>query len=226
MCLHLFGQPFDPRPDRGEPIFGIAGRTHRRHRFAFAALVAHQPFQEPMFHHPGVTLVTANLMPAGPAQGHRRIAAPVQEQQRLFAPFNTQSHRAAQGGRHPRIARQFLDPHINRPHHRHHRQPEPGGQIEPLVFARLRIGPGFQRWRRRGQHHLRPIQRRPQHRHVAGIIQHPVLLLVGRVMFFIDHDQPKVAERQEQRRPRPHHQLRIALPDHAPAAAAFGHRDT
>ena len=44
-------------------------------------------------------------------------------------------------------------------------------------------------------------------------------------MFLIDHDQTKVAERQEQRRPRADHQLRLTLPHHAPDAAAFGHGD-
>ena len=42
-------------------------------------------------------------------------------------------------------------------------------------------------------------------------------------MFFIDHDQPQVAERQEQRRPCADDQLRIPLPHHPPATAAFGH---
>jgi hypothetical protein len=53
-----------------------------------------------------------------------------------------------------------------------------------------------------------PRERRAQHGHVAGMIQHAVLLLVGGVVFLIDDDQPKVAERQEQRRARAHHHLR------------------
>ena len=42
-------------------------------------------------------------------------------------------------------------------------------------------------------------------------------------MFFIHDDQPQILERQEQRRPRTDHHLCLALPDHAPDAAAFGH---
>ena len=42
-------------------------------------------------------------------------------------------------------------------------------------------------------------------------------------MLFINDDQAKVAKRQIERGPRPDHQLRSPLPDHAPDPAAFGH---
>jgi len=43
-------------------------------------------------------------------------------------------------------------------------------------------------------------------------------------MLLIHDDQPEVAERQEQGRPRADHQLRAALPDHAPQPPPFGLR--
>jgi hypothetical protein len=65
------------------------------------------------------------------------------------------------------------------------------GQIEARVFPGLGIGPGLQRRRGRGQHHLRLVQGRPQHRHVAGIVERALLLLVGTVVFLIDDDQAR-----------------------------------
>ena len=42
-------------------------------------------------------------------------------------------------------------------------------------------------------------------------------------MFFIDHDQTQIAERQEQARARAHHQLRPPFAHHFPDAPPFGH---
>ena len=44
-------------------------------------------------------------------------------------------------------------------------------------------------------------------------------------MFFIYHDQAKLLEGQEQRRPRADHHLSRAFADHFPDATAFGHGD-
>jgi hypothetical protein len=40
------------------------------------------------------------------------------------------------------------------------------------------------------------------HRHVAGAVEHPVFLLVGRVVLLVDDDQPEIAKRQKKRRAR------------------------
>ncbi len=219
----LLGQPLNPRPDRSQPPLGRARGAGIGERPCRAALMAHQAVLKPVLDHARVAMVTADLLTAGPAQRHRRIAAPVDEQQRLFALCQPRLDRAPQAGRDPRPRRHLLGPHINGPHVRQHRRAKPRGQLQPFVFARLRVGPAFQRRRGAGQHHPCATDRRAQNRHVAGIVQHPVLLLVGGVMFLIDHDQPQVAERQEQRRTRPHHQLRLALPQHPPHPAPFGH---
>ena len=44
-------------------------------------------------------------------------------------------------------------------------------------------------------------------------------------MFFIDDNQAEVTIRQVKRGPCTHDQLRVAIADHFPAAAAFGHGD-
>ena len=68
---------------------------------------------------------------------------------------------------------------------------------------------------------MRPADRGTKHRHVAGVVEHAILLFVRCVVFFIDDDQTKIAERQEQGRARTDNQLRTALRHHFPDAAAF-----
>ena len=50
----------------------------------------------------------------------------------------------------------------------------------------------------------------PDHRHVARVVDHPVFLFEGGFMFFIDHDQPQILERQEQGGARADHDFGIA----------------
>ena len=179
-----------------------------------------------MFDHPRIAVIAADLMPAGAAQGHRRIAAAVDEQHRLLAPFQPLVDLDLQRGRHPFIARQAFAAHVDRAHRRHHRRPKARCQLDPRIFARLGVGPAFQRRSGRGQNHLRPADRRPQHGHVTGVIQHAFFLLVRGVMFLVDDDQTKVLERQKQRRPRTDHHLSLSLSDHFPDATPLCHRGT
>jgi len=48
-------------------------------------MVTDQPLAEAMIDQPGVADRAGKTMPAGTAQGQRRIAAAIEEQQRLFA---------------------------------------------------------------------------------------------------------------------------------------------
>ena len=174
-------------------------RTDSRHRLRFSALMAHQPLKEPMLHHPCIAMIAADLMPARPAERHRRIAATVEEDQRLLSRFQPLRHSIPQRWRHPRAARHILRTHVNRGHLRHHCLTKSSGQSLALILAGLDIRPAFKTWRGRGQHHLRPIDGCPKHGHVASIIHHPVFLLVRRVMLLIDDDQTKVLKGQKQR---------------------------
>ena len=65
------------------------------------------------------------------------------------------------------------------------------------------------------------------HRHVAGVVMHPVLLLVGGLVLLIDHDQAEIGVRQEQGRAGARHHLHLAGGDGrikplAPAARDAG----
>jgi len=58
------------------------------------------------------------------------------------------------------------------------------------------------------------------HRHIAGVVAHAVLLLVGRIVLFIDHDQAEIGVRQKQRRARADYDADFAVGDRSPGSRA------
>ena len=62
------------------------------------------------------------------------------------------------------------------------------------------------------------------HRHVAGVVVHAVLLLVGGVVLFIDDDQSEIGIRQEQSRARADDDGHLAFGDSPPGARALARR--
>ena len=84
----LFLQAFDAGADRDQRLLRLAMRTDRRARHREAAMMADQPLAKPMIDQPGVADGAGKAMAAGAAQGQRRIAAAIEEQQRLLAPFD------------------------------------------------------------------------------------------------------------------------------------------
>ena len=71
-------------------------------------------------------------------------------------------------------------------------------QNEVPIAPGTRIHMALDGWRRRGQDHRALPQAATHHSHVAALVMHAVILLVALVMFFIEHDQAQLAERQEQ----------------------------
>ena len=74
---HFFGHTLHTRTNGVQFAFGLTVRADLWHGFGFAALVAHEPFEEPMFHHPRVAMITGDLMPAGATNGERRVSTAV-----------------------------------------------------------------------------------------------------------------------------------------------------
>ena len=62
------------------------------------------------------------------------------------------------------------------------------------------------------------------HRHVAGVIAHAVLLLVGLVVLLIDDNEAEIGIRQKQRRARADHDRDFAVGDGFPGAGALARR--
>ena len=81
-------QALDAGADRDQRLLGLAMRTDMRARHREAAMMADQPLAKAMIDQPGIADGAGKAMPAGAAQRQRRIAAAVEEQQRLLAPLD------------------------------------------------------------------------------------------------------------------------------------------
>ena len=102
-------------------------------------MVAHQSFLEPMIDQPGVAMRALQAEAAGAAQRERRIAAAVEEQQRLLAAFERALHRFGQTRRNEPPARRTLAPQVDRLDRRHKLAAETLGQRNALIAAAPRV---------------------------------------------------------------------------------------
>ena len=91
----------------------------------------------------------------------------------------------------------------------------------------MAVAPGFgvdarfDGGRRRGEDDRGVFEARAHHRHVARMIGGAVVLLVGALMFFVDHDEAQIAERQKQRRARAGDDAQLAGRGRPPDARAL-----
>jgi hypothetical protein len=83
--LRLLGEPFDAGSAGGQAVGLLAGRTEIGALFDMAAMVAHKSAAKAVLDEPGRAIGTLEAMPASAAQGQRRIAAAIEEEQRLLA---------------------------------------------------------------------------------------------------------------------------------------------
>ena len=84
-AARLLGQALDSGTAGDQPIERAAGRAVVELGAAVAAVVAEQAPAQAMVDQPGAAVRAAQPMAAGPAQGERRKAAPIEEQERLLA---------------------------------------------------------------------------------------------------------------------------------------------
>src|SRR6266481_4408739 len=145
-------------------------------------------------------------------------AAAIEEQQRLLAPFHREPDLFGEPRRNEAAAWRRLASEIDRLDMRHVLAAESRGQHYALVAGLSRIDLGLDRGRRGGQHDRDLRDMGAHDRHVAGMVVHAVVLLVGLVMLFIDHDQPEIGVREERRRTRADHHRRFAGRDRGPVA--------
>ncbi len=190
-----------------------------------AAMVALQASAETVLDQPGIAIRAFQTVAAGPAQGQRGIAAAVQEQQHLFAGLERLLHRPDQARRQPALALGRVAAQVDGADLGQHGLAEPVVQGHPAVAPRLDIGERFQRRRGRGEDDRNPAQRGAGDGHVAGLVEHAVLLLEGGLVLLVDDDQPEPRKGQEQRRAGADHDGRPALGDRPPGLAPLAGGD-
>ena len=183
-------------------------------------MMAFEPAAESVLDQPGRAVRAFELEAAFPAERHRRIAATVQEQQRLLAAPERLGDRIDENRREPAPALGRICAHVDR---------GDGGKTGGLVAdakpdmaiaALLGVDQALDRGRGRAQHDGATAERAPHHSHVARLIGDALLLLVALVVLLIDNDEAEIGEGQEQGRARADHELRLVLGNRPPDAAA------
>ena len=164
---------------------------------------------EAVIDQPGVAIGAGEAEAAGAAQRQRRIAAAIEKKQRLLAALQRDFYRARERRRDEAAGRRPLAAQIDRLDRRQTLAAEALGQREPLIAAAPGIDFGLQRGRRRDQQHRNARDVAAHHRHVAGVVAHAVLLLVGRIVLLIDHDEAEIGVGQKQRRARADHDRQL-----------------
>ena len=213
-----------PGPTGDEGIHGLAVRARRRMRHGEAAMVTDQLLAETVIDQPRIAVRAGEAEAAGAAQRQRRVAAAIEKQQRLLAALDRGFHRARERRRNEAAGRRALVAQIDRLDGRQLLAAETFGQREPPIAAAPRIDFGLERRRRRRQHDRDARNMAAHHRHVAGVVVHAVLLLVGRIVLLIDHDEAEIGVGQKQRRARADHDGDFAVGDRAPGARAPARR--
>ena len=198
-----------------------AGRVGGNHA---AAQVAAQDLMQLRIGVGHRTIRTARLEAALLADHDPRIAAPVQEEDALLAAVHPVPHRLDQ---HRGEKRAFA--RLRRP-------------VPPLVddadmrrqlVVHLRRHAGQQKFaglcvvcalggRGRGaEDHGRSLELAAHDRHVPRRVARRLRLLVARLVFLVDDDEPEVPERREECRPRPYRDLHLAVVDPVPLVEPF-----
>ena len=164
-------------------------------------------------------------VPAGAAERERRIAPPVEEQQRLLAGLERCLRSAASSGAASHCPRAGRAPaQVDQRHLRQRRPPVALREPEPAVAPGIGVLLAFERRRGGGEHDRHVLQPGAQHRHVAGVVGDAVLLLEGGLVLLVHHDGAEFGEGQEQRRARADDHPRPALRHRPPAAAPLAGR--
>jgi hypothetical protein len=214
--------PFDPGAAGDEAVgFAAFGAGLGGGRLV-PAMVAGEPVGEAVFDQPCAAIGALVAKAAIAAQRQRGIAAPVEEQQRLFAALQTFLHPIDQPLRQPHALRRLLLGQVDRLDRGHLRPSIAARQVDLRVDSAFGHLQAFERGGGAGEHHGHLLEMPAHHRNVARIVAHALFLLEAGLMRFVDHDQAEPCEGQEQRRSRADHHLRAAFGYGAVGASALG----
>ena len=198
--LHLVRYPLDAGTAGDEGVFILALGALARRRHDVAAMVAGQSPVQPMFDHPCRAIRALETMAAGTAQGERRIASPVEEQQRLLAPLKPFGDGGDQRRREPCAAIGRLVAQVDGVDRRQGGPTVARRQLDFFVAPRLHLRPTFDGRCGARQYHRHIGEFRPHHSDIARMIMDAILLLEARLMRLVDDDQAQIGIGQEQRR--------------------------
>ena len=213
-----------PGPQAVRRVGLVAVRAELRPRLDVAAMMADERRAEAVLDQPCGAIGTFEAMAAGAAQRQRRIAAPVEEQERLLAAAPRLFDAGDRARRQPSPARRALALKIDRRDVGQRRLAEARGEREPAIASGLGVEPRLERRRGGGEHDRRLLEPRAHDRHVARVVDDAVLLLVGAVVLLVDDDEAEVGERQEQSRTRADDDPRFAASPPRPRRARAGAR--
>ncbi len=212
-----------------QPLGAFAERTNGqaaaigaglRRSTLVAAVVAAQALVAPVQGHRAFAVRTLRAPAAVAAEQDRRIAAPVLEHQCLLPAPEAVGDRLQ-----CRLCEAVVEMLVAQVDHLQGRRLRHAGaaaQMKMPIAAGCRIGQAFQRRRGRAQHDRNAERLRAQHGQVACVVAETFLLLVGRVVFFVDDDRARLRQRHEQRRACTEHDARLAARRGQPGERAFG----
>ena len=213
-----------PGPHRHQ-LRALADRAALRATLLMAAMVAHQSVAEAVLDQPGRAIRALETMAAGPAQGKRRVAAAIEEEQRLLAALDRVADGLLQRWRDEAAARRRIAAQVQRGDRGQRPCRVAAGEQQVRVAALARVHLRLERGGCGGEHDSRLLDPAAHHRHVAGVVGDAILLLVGGLVLLIDDDDREVFERQEQRRAGADHHLRLARRHGVPDERAAPRRD-
>ncbi len=167
------------------------------------------------------------LFAAGAAHHGKRVAAPVEQNQRLLAALQRRLGLLHQRSRKELVLARLLElaAHVDQLHLGQRPVHHAVAQFDARVLALLRILPAFERRRRRAHHHHRAGQLGAHHGHVARVVARRLFLLVALVVLLVDQNQAQIRRGRKDRRARAHHNRRLAAANAPPLLAALLRRE-
>src|SRR5438445_387258 len=198
--------------------------TGSRNAFGQSAMMTTQPLHRQVHDHIRRTTPAALDPAAGGAGEGRRIAAAIEENERLLPAPEARRERLEKRGDNALLGR--MHPRVDQTYCRQCR-PVDGASREgyQLVFARGRVSEAFQRRRSRAQNDGGAGDVGPRDCEVACRVAHALSLLERGVLLFIDHDQSQTGERRKYGEPRAEHDGGSTVVGGEPSAdpLQFGH---
>ena len=158
------------------------------------AMVARKPANQPVFDHPACAIGALKAVATCSAQGKRRKAPPVEEQQALLTALHALFQRLEQCGRNPMLTLGRVQGEIDGLDLRHFRRAETGRDFQPLIAANRDHMARFQRGRGRRQNHREALKAATHYGNIAGVVPHAIFLLETALMRFVDDDQPQIGK--------------------------------